>query len=129
MTVLRLVLVFITLVALPQASRSEVDSLAGSWTGGGVVVYATGSRERAKCRAFYRPRSDASVMLVATCATPSGSVTQTAQLRKSGAHSYAGTFFNSQYSLSGSIRVIVTGTSQVVRLISSSGSALFTLAR
>jgi hypothetical protein len=121
------ILIFVSLVAAPQESRSEVGALAGSWSGEGVVVYASGDRERARCRAHYTPRGDVRVILVATCATPSGSVTQTAQLKKTGASSYTGTFFNSEYSLSGWIHVLVNGSSQIVRLRSSSGSAMLTL--
>jgi hypothetical protein len=121
------VFVFISLSVVPQVSRSETNLLAGSWSGGGVVVYASGDRERARCHAHYSPQGDARVILVATCATPSGSVTQTARLRKTGASSYTGTFFNSQFSLSGTIHVIVNGSSQIIRLMSSSGSASLTL--
>jgi hypothetical protein len=120
-------LVLINLVVLTEASRSESDLLAGLWSGGGTVVYASGDHERARCRAHYTPRNGAHVTVVATCATPSGSVTQTAKLRKTGAGHYTGTFFNEQFSISGTIQVIVNGSSQLVRLISSSGSAVLTL--
>jgi hypothetical protein len=121
------VLVLINLIVLTEASRSESDLLAGLWSGGGTVVYASGDRERARCRAHYTPGNGVHVSVVATCATPSGSVTQTAKLRKTGAGHYTGTFFNEQFSVSGTIQVIVNGSSQLVRLISSSGSAVLTL--
>jgi hypothetical protein len=123
------VLVLVNLIVLTNASRSESDLLAGMWSGGGTVIYASGDRERARCRAHYTPRNGAHVTVVATCATPSGNVTQTAYLRKTGASHYTGTFFNQQFSVSGTIDVIVSGTSQVVHLISSSGSAVLTLAQ
>jgi hypothetical protein len=120
-------LVMISLGVLTEASRSESDLLAGLWSGGGTVIYASGDRERARCRAHYTPGDGAHVTVVATCATASGSVTQTARLRKSGAGHYTGTFFNEQFSVSGTIQVIVNGSNQLVRLISSSGSAVLTL--
>jgi hypothetical protein len=123
------VLVLINLIVLTETSRGESGVLAGLWNGGGTVVYASGGRERARCRAHYTPQGDARVILVATCATPSGNVTQTAKLRKTAAGHYTGTFYNEQFSVSGTIHVIVNGSSQIVRLVSNSGSALLTLAQ
>jgi hypothetical protein len=110
-------------VAVPEA-RSE--GLAGSWSGGGVVRYASGQSERARCHAHYSGGGNA-VTVSATCATPSGSVSQSANLRRVGANSYAGSFFNPQYNTSGSIHVTVRGNSQSVSLRSNTGSASLSL--
>jgi hypothetical protein len=107
-------------------ARSEGATLAGSWSGGGTVVYSDGHRERASCRAHYSG-SGASVSLSAHCATPSGSVEQSASLRRTGPNSYAGSFFNQQFNVSGSIHVTIHGNSQTVSLRSGSGSASLTL--
>jgi hypothetical protein len=123
------ILVLISLCFLTQPSRGESDLLAGLWSGGGTVTYASGDRERARCHAHYVPRGSLRVAVTATCATPSGSVSQTALLAKTGEGHYAGRFHNEQFSVSGSIQVIVKGSSQLVRLFSSSGSALLTLSR
>ncbi len=114
-------------LAVTQA-RSEPGALAGTWSGGGVVEYATGSRERARCQANYSAGST-TVSVNATCATPSGSVSQYARLRKTGANSYAGTFFNPQYNTSGSMHVVVHGNTQSVSISSGSGSASLSLRR
>jgi hypothetical protein len=66
-------------------------------------------------------------MMSGGCATPSGSVFQSARLRKVGANSYAGSFFNSQYNTGGTIHVTVHGNTQSVSLRSSAGSASLTL--
>ncbi len=116
----------LSLLATPQA-RSET-TLAGTWIGNGIVAYITGARERAKCQASYSGGSS-TISINATCATPSGSVSQIARLRKTGANSYAGTFFNSQYNLSGSIQVVVHGNTQLVSISSGSGSASLSLRR
>jgi hypothetical protein len=63
----------------------------------------------------------------ATCATPSGSVSQSANLRKVGANSYAGSFYNPQFSVGGRIYVTTHGNSQSVTISSGSGSASLTL--
>ena len=117
----------LSLVAIPQA-KSEPGALAGTWSGGGVVEYVTGSRERARCQANYSAGSS-TISVNATCATPSGSISQYARLRKTGANSYAGTFFNSQYNMSGSIHVVVHGNTQSVSIASGSGSASLSLRR
>lgn len=117
----------LSLLAVPQA-KSEPAALAGTWSGGGIVEYATGSRERARCQANYSAGSS-TVSVNATCATPSGSVSQYARLRKTGANSYAGTFFNAQYNTSGSMHVVVHGNIQSVSISSGSGSASLSLRR
>jgi len=123
------IFVLISLCFLTQPGRSESDLLAGLWTGGGTVTYASGDRERARCRIHYAPRGGTRIAATATCATPSGSVSQTAVLAKTGEGRYSGRFHNEQFSVSGTIEVIVKGSSQLVRLFSSSGSALLTLSR
>jgi len=109
----------------PQA-RSEGAALSGSWNGGGTVLYSDGHRERARCRAHFS-QSGPLVSLQALCATPSGSVEQSARLRRTGPNSYSGSFFNPQFNVSGSIHITVHGNTQSVSLRSASGSASLTL--
>lgn len=116
-----------SVLASPEA-RSEAPTLAGAWTGGGIVEYVTGNRERARCHANYSGGTT-TVSLNATCATPSGSISQYARLRKTGANSYSGTFFNSQYNTSGSIHVLVHGNTQSISISSGNGSASLSLRR
>jgi hypothetical protein len=124
-----MIFALISLCFLTQPGRSESDLLDGLWSGGGTVTYASGDRERARCKAHYVPRGNRRVAVTATCATPSGNVSQTALLSKTGEGRYSGRFFNEQYSIAGTIQVIVNGSSQLVRLFSSSGSASLTLSR
>jgi hypothetical protein len=118
-------------VVRAQAAKktSASDNLAGSWSGGGSVMFASGNREHARCRAHYRRAGANSYTVNATCATPSGKAAQTATLRRVGENRYSGSFYNSEYSISGVIHVIVNGAHQTVRLISDSGSALINLSR
>ena len=115
-------------IAAASEARCEGPSLAGAWSGGGIVEYVTGNRERARCHANYSGGTT-NVSLTATCATPSGNISQYARLRKTGANSYAGTFFNSQYNTSGSIHVVVHGNTQSVSISSGNGSASLSLKR
>ena len=117
-------------LSMPQSAeaRGEGGSIVGSWSGGGTVVYASGQRERAHCRASYSG-GGSSVTMSGSCATPSGNVFQSARLRRVGENSYAGSFFNSQYNTSGSIYVSVHGNTQSVSLRSNAGSASLSLRR
>jgi hypothetical protein len=108
---------------------AQQHALSGAWRGGGWVSFATGQRERARCRAHFTPRSESVVIVNATCATESGSIQQTARLRKTGANTYSGSFHNEEYGVSGSISVSVRGNTQNVRLTSDSGGAVLTLRR
>jgi hypothetical protein len=110
-------------------SLAQAAGLEGSWSGGGTVRLASGAEEHARCRAHYSRRSNAVYVLRATCATASGKAAQSATLQKVGDNRYSGTFYNSEYDISGRIYVIIRGSSQSVRLTSSSGSASFRLSR
>jgi hypothetical protein len=116
-------------LGLSQPSAAQPAGLEGSWSGGGVVSFASGGRERARCRARYSRRSNTTYALTATCATPSGRATQTASVRNVGGNSYQGSFYNSEYNVSGSIHVVVRGNSQSVQLTSDAGSASLQLSR
>jgi hypothetical protein len=109
--------------------KASIASLEGSWSGGGSVSFASGAKERARCRAHYRRAGKNSYTVNATCATASGSAAQTATVRQVGENRYSGSFYNSQYSISGVIHIVVRGASQTVRLISDSGSGVFNLRR
>src|SRR5262245_52161398 len=122
----------VSILAIPQASpqarqaRSESRSLSGSWSGGGTVAYSSGQRERARCHVTYSG-GGAPVTANATCATPSGSISQTARLRKSGPNSYSGSFFNPQFNVRGRIHVTTRGNRQSVSISSGQGSASLSL--
>jgi hypothetical protein len=108
---------------------SGAAGLEGSWSGGGTVTFASGARERASCRARYSRASKNSYAVNATCATASGRAAQVATVRQVGENRYSGSFYNSEYGISGVMHVVVRGTSQTVRLISDSASAVITLGR
>lgn len=108
------------------AAHAE-PSLVGSWSGGGSIAFASGSKERARCRAHFAKTGASSYVMSATCATASAKVDQSATLYRSGANSYTGSFFNEQYNTGGSIRITVSGRTQSVRLSGEAGTAFFSL--
>lgn len=110
---------------------SEADSsssLAGSWSGGGWVSFASGAKEKARCNAHYSG-GGGSYTVTATCATASGKASQTAKVYRVSGTSYKGSFFNSEYNVRGSIRVHVNGKSQSVSLSGDGASAQLNLKR
>jgi hypothetical protein len=118
-----------SLLAAPGTGQAESINLAGAWSGGGSIMFGSGARERASCRANYTRRSNGGYVVRAVCATASGKAAQTAALHKVGDNRYAGNFYNSEYGISGTISVIVRGNTQSVRLSSSSGRATLSFTR
>jgi hypothetical protein len=112
-----------------SVKKATVANLDGSWSGGGSVSFASGAREQARCRAHYRRTGNTGYVVNATCATASGRATQTATVRQVGENTYSGSFYNSEYSISGVMHVVVHGTRQSVRLISDSASAVLSMSR
>jgi hypothetical protein len=111
------------------AKKSSVASLEGWWSGGGTVSFASGGTEQARCRARFSRTGERSYTVNAICATASGKAAQTAKVRQLSNNRYSGRFHNSEYSISGVIDIVVKGSSQTVRLISESGSAILNLSR
>ena len=124
----------LTLSGLPPTGNAQVStrmavaSLEGSWSGGGTVSFAGGT-ERARCSARFSRAGGHSYTVNATCATASGRAAQTATVRQVGTNRYSGRFYNSEYSISGAIDIIVRGSSQIIRLTSDSASAVLNLSR
>lgn len=108
---------------------ADAADLAGSWKGAGTVTFSSGATEKARCRATFSSSSgERAYDIKATCATQSGTVSQTAFVRGRGS-SYRGTFYNPEFDTTGKIQISVSGRSQVVRLTSTKGSAVIRLSR
>ena len=110
------------------AGSARAADLQGSWSGGGQAAFASG-RENVRCRAQYSRRSNEGYVVRAVCATASGRAAQTASLSKVSDNRYRGTFYNSEYGISGTILVSVQGNTQNVRLTSEAGWASIKLSR
>lgn len=126
---LALPLLMVAGLSASHQAAAQSAGLEGSWHGGGSVAFGSGQHERAQCRAQYRRASANAYTVTATCATPSGRATQTATLRQVGGNTYQGQFRNSEYDVSGTIVVTVSGNRQSVRLSGDAGSAAFELRR
>ncbi|MEQ1712439.1 MAG: hypothetical protein ABL908_13695 [Hyphomicrobium sp.] len=117
----------LALVAAPCAALAS--DIAGSWSGSGSIMMPSGSRENARCNVSYSKAGGAGYTAFATCATRSARVTQSAKLRRVGGNAYEGSFHNSEYNVSGSMSVTVSGSSQSVHLSGGGGEASFRLSR
>lgn len=107
---------------------ANAEPLQGTWSGSGYVKPTNGERERVSCRVSYQPQG-ASVAVKATCASSSTTIHQTGQLSKVTANKYVGDFYNSEYDVSGRIRVSISGSSQTVSFAGSKGSGSLNLSR
>lgn len=111
------------------ASPASAQSLAGSWAGAGTIVYPSGEKERARCRATFR-HSGRHVSMHAICATASVRVTQSAALSQLTGSTYSGEFTNTEYGVQGSIRIKMHSSSRMsASLTGGGGSAHFSLNR
>lgn len=115
-------------LALPVAESQET-SLEGSWSGGGHIVFPSGEKERARCRASFRRQGGNSYGMSATCATASVKVQQTAQVSHVSGNRYRGEFINQEYGISGSVRITVSGNRLNASLAGGGGTAEFALSR
>jgi hypothetical protein len=127
----RLALVPLAVLGASAASAPSIadPGLAGSWRGGGWVAFSNGKKEKARCRATYRRTSKQSYRLSAICATSSGKASQTATVYRLASGRYRGSFYNTEYNVRGTIRVVVSGGSQRVSLAGDGASASLHLRR
>lgn len=103
--------------------------LQGSWSGSGYVKPTDGKRESVRCRVQYNPQGSAVVAVSATCASASVTIRQSGQLSMVSPNKYVGDFYNTEYDISGRIRVSVSGGSQTVSFTSSKASGSMSLSK
>lgn len=120
------------LIALPLscafAATASADMLSGTWSGSGSVSPKEGKTEAVRCKVTYSPEGSA-VSVTATCASSSTTIHQTGSLSKVSDSKYVGDFYNSQYDISGRVRVTISGSSQTVTFSSPRGSGSLHLSR
>lgn len=116
-------------VTNPKRAMSGEAGLEGAWSGGGHIVFPSGEREHARCRAHFRRQGGSSFDMSATCATPSVKVQQSAEITRVSSDRYRGEFQNQEYGISGSIRITINGNTLNASLNGGGGSAQFNLRR
>ena len=111
------------------SSPAAAQSLIGSWNGNGTIVFPSGERERARCRATFQNSGGGGVSMRAICATSSVRVVQTASLSRLTGNTFSGEFYNTEYNIGGSIRIRLQGNRLNASLTGGGGSAQFSMNR
>ena len=114
---------------LAPVAGAQDARLDGTWSGGGHIVFPSGEKERARCRASFRHQGGNSYGMSATCATPSVKVQQSAKLTHVSGNRFRGEFLNQEYGITGSVRIVVTGNRLNASLAGGGGTAEFALSR
>lgn len=122
-----LLMTWLMFAALPDAAYAA--SLSGSWSGSGYVNPKNGKRERVRCRVTYSRQSSKVFGVRAACATSSTKILQTGEVLMVNPNRYVGDFYNSQFDVSGRVRISIRGSSQTVTFSSASGHGSMTLRR
>lgn len=110
-------------------AAATADGLAGSWRGNGSVVLPSGATEKARCRVSFSKHGGKSYSMNAVCASSSARVAQTASLEQVGANRFSGDFTNSEYGVSGTIHLTLSGDSLSASLNGGGARAFFNLNR
>ncbi len=109
-------------------SAQQQPTLAGTWSGGGTVTLKSGDVEKVRCRATFSPSGNGASMS-ASCANATAKVTQTAELTRVSPTRYIGEFHNSEYNITGSIRITLSGNTLNASLSGGGGSASMNMNR
>ena len=112
---------------LTSANSAEAASLPGAWRGGGVVKLNSGAVEKIRCRVSYEKSLGKTFEFHAKCSTTAGMISQSGRVVQLNRSHYRGRLYNSDYSVSATIKVTVSGRRQIVTATSSEGSIRLTL--
>ncbi|MEQ1695518.1 MAG: hypothetical protein ABL901_06720 [Hyphomicrobiaceae bacterium] len=118
-----------TLTVFTGPAVASADGLAGSWRGNGSVVLPSGATEKARCRASFSKNGGKTYSMNAVCASSSARVAQTASLEQVGANRFTGDFTNSDYGVTGTIHLTLSGNSLSANLTGGGARAFFNLNR
>jgi hypothetical protein len=120
----------VAIMGLQVCSALEPANLDGSWTGHGHVRFPSGATENAQCSASFKRYGSMSFEIEAHCATASGKVDQTAIVKQVADKKFTGNFKNTDFGITGSIDIIVDGTTLQAALAGDNGArAEFRLTR
>lgn len=111
------------------ATPAAAQTIVGSWSGGGLIIFPSGEKERARCRATFRNVGGGGVSMHGVCATASVRISQSASLSRLTSTTYSGEFFNTEFNISGSIRIRMQGNRLNASLSGGGATAQFLLGR
>ncbi|MEO1206060.1 MAG: hypothetical protein AAFV45_06985 [Pseudomonadota bacterium] len=113
-------------LVLPVGAATAAP-LEGSWSGAGTVNPSSGQPERVRCRVNYSRQTAKVYNVSATCASASASLRQTGTLLRVRSNRYVGDVYNSDFDISGRLKVTVKGRKQIVTFTSSAASGRLNL--
>lgn len=122
-----ILLLLTTALASPLLAQSI--GIEGYWRGIGFVKPTDGQREKIHCRVTFNRKSTNTYGVQAKCASQGTNITQTGTLQRTGRNRYSGTFYNSDYNVSGRIQTRQRGNRQNVTFRSETGFGQITLFR
>ena len=94
---LRCIPLIAILAAAPTYAQESFESVAGSWSGGGMMKPSDGPRERVKCKVDYAPKNNGqSVKLNLRCSSDAYKMDLSANVDQNGTD-LSGNWFESQY--------------------------------
>jgi len=100
---LRCIALMAVLAAAPAYAQQSFDSVAGSWSGDGMMKPSDGPRERVRCKADYVPKNNGqSVKVSLRCASDAYKMNLSANIDQNGTD-LSGNWFESQYRQGGKV--------------------------
>ena len=117
------------LSAFGPAKALSATALAGDWSGEGSVKQYEGPTEKVRCRVSYKQESAKVYGAVAKCASTSKQMNQTAELLEVKPGVYVGEFDIAKFDVSGRVRVVIEGETQIVSFKSPRGEGQVTLTK
>ena len=116
-------------VAAVAATPAAAELIVGSWSGSGMIIFPSGEKEHARCRATFRQSGGGGISMLGICATASVRVSQSASLSRLTSTSYSGEFVNTEFNIAGSIRIRLHGNKLNASLNGGGATAQFVLGR
>lgn len=117
----------LALSVMPIRSAQAEPGLEGTWSGSGYVVPKSGDRENVRCRVRFSRQSSKVFSVDATCSSATANIVQTGEVLEVSAGRYAGNFYNTQYDISGRIRIQMSGNHQTVNFLGAQGQGSLSL--
>ena len=111
------------------ATPAVAQSIVGSWSGGGMIVFPSGETGARPLPCNVPQCRRRRISMQGVCATASVRVSQSASLSRLTSTTYSGEFFNTEYNISGSIRIRLQGNKLNASLNGGGASAQFVLGR
>ena len=112
-----------------NSSSARSATIIGVWHGGGKINPNNKATEKARCRAHIQQRSANSFTGSFNCSSSSGLARQSVDLRKVGRSRYAGSFYNAQNNVRGSISMSVHGNTLSASMRSTKGTGWIRMRR